>query len=300
MGKFWVHVNLSIILNSLSIVEPEVFDYENRNWEDIVTPIKVNYLERYLWETGYDQEKSAKLCQGFHEGFDIGYRGPTRRRNLSSNIPIRFGTKFDMWNKIMTEVQMGRYAGPFYGGPLFEHFVQSPLGLVPKSGGWTRLIFHLSFDFGKEDDERSINYHTPDRLCSVKYRDLDHAVNTCLTLKAEKYEELQKRFSQLAAIGIFVNEQDCSHEGIFFAKTDIMSAFRLAPVLPRQRFLLVMRCAHPVNCKVAFCIEKNLSFGASRSCAIFQSFSDALYHIIGSLTDSKFLVTNYLDDYLFI
>ena len=130
----------------------------------------------------------------------------------------------------------------------------------------------------------------------MKYRNLDHAIRAYLTLKAEKYEELQKKFAQLAAIGVFVNVDDCEHDGNFLTKTDIKSAFCLVPVLPRQCFLLLMRCVHPVNGKIAYFVEKNLSFGTSRSCAIF---SDALCHIIESLTDSKFLITNYLDDYLF-
>ena len=43
---------------------------------------------------------------------------------------------------------------------------QSPIDLVPKAGNKTRLIFHLSYDFNDED--RSLNYHTPEEMCTVK------------------------------------------------------------------------------------------------------------------------------------
>ena len=57
---------------------------------------------------------------------------------------------------------------------------QSPIGLVPKAGNKMRLIFHLLYDF--PDGSKSINHHTPEELCSVKYNDLDHAIKGCLKL----------------------------------------------------------------------------------------------------------------------
>ena len=78
----------------------------------------------------------------------------------------------------MKEVQSGRYAGPYDEIP-YENFIQSPIGLVPKSGIKTRLIFHLSFHFDKRDANNrqpSVNACTPKNLCSVKYNDLDTAM----------------------------------------------------------------------------------------------------------------------------
>ena len=49
----------------------------------------------------------------------------------------------------MKEVNEHRYAGPFNELP-FKYHVQSPVGLVPKAGNKTHLIFHLSYDFGDE------------------------------------------------------------------------------------------------------------------------------------------------------
>ena len=60
--------------------------------------------------------------------------------------------------------------------------MQSPIGLVPKHGGKTRLIFQLSYDFGPRWEQKSLNFHTLDEWCSVKYNDLDHAVKNSLDL----------------------------------------------------------------------------------------------------------------------
>ena len=83
------------------------------------------------------------MLDGFTNGFDIGYRGPLIRQSKSQNIPFTVGNKVILWNKIMKEVKAGGYAGPFEEIP-FENFIQSPVGLVPKKGDKTRLIFHLS------------------------------------------------------------------------------------------------------------------------------------------------------------
>ena len=80
----------------------------------------------------------------------------------------------------MKEVKLGRYAGPFKDKPPFENFIQSPIGLVPKAGGKTRLIFHLSYQF--RNGNESVNYWIPKDLCSVKYKDLDHVIVNCLKL----------------------------------------------------------------------------------------------------------------------
>ena len=114
----------------------------------------------------------------------------------------------------MDEVRQNRYAGPFTEPP-YENYIQSPIGLVPKSGSKTktRLIFHLSYDFGETTDKRSFNFHTPDEWCTVKYRDLDHAIKNCLKL----VEQYRQRYG---------DEDNCM---IFFAKSDLTVAFRQLP-----------------------------------------------------------------------
>ena len=153
--------------------------------DGIVTPIKIDKYEHLLRISKFDIDKSNYLLAGSAKGFDIGYRGPENRKDVAKNIPIidEVGSETEMWEKLMKEVKLGRHAGPFTKIP-FNSYIQSPIGLVPKSGNKTRLTFHLSYNFGSEEevDNKSLNFHTPDEMCSVKYKDKDYAVKTILNL----------------------------------------------------------------------------------------------------------------------
>ena len=142
-------------------------------------------LKDLLLESRYDAEETRFLVDGFTNGFDIGYQGPVERQSTSENIPLTVGTQVDLWTKIMKEVECKRVAGPFESIP-FKNFIQSPVGLVPKAGRKTRMIFHLSFNFhkGKEVkiNNNSLNACTPKELYTVRYNDLDTAVSNCLHL----------------------------------------------------------------------------------------------------------------------
>ena len=110
----------------------EVLWYENYNLDDIVTPVKPKVLQQFLSETGYDRKKTRYLVRGFTKGFSLQYRGPRKNiQRTAANLPITIGLETEMWNKIMQEVKMKRYAGP-YKNPPYKDFIQSPLGLVPK------------------------------------------------------------------------------------------------------------------------------------------------------------------------
>ena len=78
-----------------------------------MTPIKVQQFRTLLQTSGYDRLKSDELIQGFTEGFDIGYWGPVERQNTSDNLPLRVGSRTELWNKVMKEVKESHYAGPF-------------------------------------------------------------------------------------------------------------------------------------------------------------------------------------------
>ena len=249
-------------------------------------PINVEKFEELLVQSRYPPAKINYLINGFKKGFDIGYRGPLRRKDLANNIPIRgVGSKFEMWPKLMKEVKLRRYAGPFSKIP-FEYYMQSLISLVPKAGGQTRLIFHLSYDFGPEEHQKSLNYHTPTELSSVKYKDLDFALKCCLKVIQQ----------QLTQTGNHTSEEP---PHLYFSKSDLKSAFRLALILPEQQFLLMMKCSHPVTGKIFFFIEKCLPFGSSSSCKIFTEISEGLHHIVEQILGPNSAI-NYLDDYLFI
>ena len=180
----------------------------------------------------------------------------------------------------MKEVKESRYAGLFHKSPT-EYFVQSPIGLVPKSGNKTHLIFHLSYDFGELDHQKLVNWHTPHDLCKVAYNDLDYTVRLSLgLLKSHNLSQL------------------------WFAISDCSNAFCVVPAKPGIHFLMTMMAPHPITNEVWYFVDKCLPFGSSMSCAIFQAFSDALKHIVQwKIRITMFIepaISNYLDDFLFI
>ena len=197
----------------------------DKNWEEIKMPIVVKELEKLLKMSGYPEDKTRTLVQGFSHGFSIGYEGKKQRRDFSKNLPLgEIRTKTDLWNKVIKEVNLGRYVGPFKLEEIpFNNFIQSPIGLDPKAGNQTRLIFHLSYQFGNRNC--SVNEGTPKHKCSVKYRDLDHAVQNCI--------KLLKQANKLAQAG--------NRAVTFFSKSDLKSAFCLLPILVIDRSRLLMK-----------------------------------------------------------
>ena len=82
----------------------------------------------------------------FTDGFSIGYQCTRPVKQLSPNLKLRIGNEIVLWNKVMKEVKLKRYAGPFEKLPFDDDYIQSPIGLVPKDGGKKcHLIFHLSY-----------------------------------------------------------------------------------------------------------------------------------------------------------
>ena len=138
---------------------------------------------------------------------------------------------------MMKKVRAKRFTGPF-AKPPFDNFIQSPIGLVPKSNGDTRLIFHLSYP----RMDSSINSETLQELCMVKYKDIQHAIKLCL--KAGK--------------------------GCFTGKANMKSTFRNLPIHPDDWPLLIMAVDHPVMGIKYHFIYKCLPFGTSISCSHFQ------------------------------
>ena len=253
----------------------------NYNLSDVVTPINVPRLEKLLENSGFDWDKSLFLLEGFRNGFRLEYDGPMDRKDEAQNLPFTIGDHKEMWMKIMKEIKMERYAGPYEEIP-YENYVQSPIGLVPKDGGrQTRLIFHLSYDFKQK---KSVNSFTKQEKCSVKCNDLDHAV-----------KESMKILEQ-----ILTNQSGT----IWYGKSDLKSAFRVLGLSPEDFWLLIMKARHPDTGKMFYFVDKCLPFGHSISCSLFQDFSDALAHLVKYLIRIKTkaentALTNYLDDFLF-
>ena len=152
-----------------------ILSYENFNLTNIVTPVKPDVLQMMLEELNYNKKWTRFLVDGFTNGFDIGYRGKLDMKVMAPNLKFgKLGDEMTLWNKIMKEVKLKHYAGPFETIP-FQHYLQLPISLVPKDNGRdTRLIFHLSYPRGPQSTY--LNANTPPELCS----DFSDAVQLCL------------------------------------------------------------------------------------------------------------------------
>ena len=227
--------------------------------------MKAQVLKQLLQQAHYENEKIDYLFRGFSRGFDLQYQGPKEVKRKLPNLKLRVGSPTELWNKVMVEVKAGRYAGPFNSIP-FEHYIQSPIGLVPKDKGTkTRLIFHLSYP----KTGGSVNSGIPDQVCTVRYPGFSEAIDICL--KAGK--------------------------ACYVAKSDMSMAFRHVPMSRQSWCLLVLKAPHPGTGIMYYFVDKCLPFGSSISCKIFQDFSNAVVHLVAFRTQEP--LVNYLDDFLF-
>ena len=153
--------------------------FSNFDLENVVSPVNADVLEKLLVESDYNAKKTKRIVEGFRRGFDLGYRGPSNVELTSPNLKFTVEDEVDLWNKVMKEVRVKRCAGPYpIEEPPFKHFIQSPIGLVPKDAGReTRLIFHLSYP---RNGSTSVNINTPKRKSKVKYPDFSEAVKLCV------------------------------------------------------------------------------------------------------------------------
>ena len=182
------------------------------------------------------------------------------------------GSKTELWNKVMKEVKLKRYTGPFNKIP-YECYIQSPIGLVPKDNGKkTRLIFHLSYPRDAKDGRKSVNACSPREACTVQYASFDEAIALCMQC-------LQ-------------SDGTCE-----IVKSDMDAAFRNLGIRKDHWHWLIMKAESPIDGKTYFFVDKCLPFRASISCAHFQAVSDAMAHIVKFFTRKP--LVNYLDNYLF-
>ena len=215
----------------------DILMYENFDLENIVTPVNADALQELLEQTDYNKEKTQFLVNGFKNGFSINYQGAKIVQKTAPNLKLRVGDKVQLWNKVMKEVKLKRFAGPF-DKPPFANYIQSPIGLVEKDHGKdTRLIFHLSYPRDKTNS--SVNRCTPEELCHVQYVDFDKAIQLCLS-------ELN----------------GSSNQKIYLSKSDYKSAFRNVGLDRKSWPWLILKAENPVTKKVVFFIDKCLPFGA--------------------------------------
>ena len=105
--------------NMTTETEIEILEFQNFNINKIVTPIKVSALQNLF---NYDRDKMQYWVKGFSKGFSLGYVRPKNRQHTSKIIPLSVGSPTILWNIVMKEVSLGRYADP-YRKPPFENFI---------------------------------------------------------------------------------------------------------------------------------------------------------------------------------
>ena len=199
------------------------------------------------------------LLDGFRNGFRLGFSGPRNSMSASNLKSCRDHPEI-VREKISSEIAAKRVKGPF-SEPPFPEMKISPIGIVPKKvPGQFRLIHYLSCPNGL-----SVNDFIDPAFSSVKYASFDDAVEHLI--KLGPYTKL--------------------------AKTDIDSAFRLIPIHPSDHPLLGFKFG------TEFYYDCCLPFGASSSCAIFESFSSALEWVAKYKYNIKHIV-HILDDFLIL
>jgi len=171
---------------------------------EVSTPINVPLLEKLI--RGF--EHSARVIQGFREGFKFHFSGTecsiTGKNTMEANI---HSAAVDA--KIIDELTKGRIAGPF-ANPPFRNFKCSPLSVREKSApGTYRLLHNLSYPY----DETSVNGGIEQHHKTVKYASIQTAIKV-------------------------INELG---RGCYMAKADIKSAYRIVPIHPSQYHLLGFR-----------------------------------------------------------
>ena len=222
------------------------------------TPINLENLKLELMD--YDSAKATEILNGFTYGFPLNYTGvrvPTEAKNLKSARKHPDIVR----QKIQSEVDGGRVAGPFNDRPIPTLRV-SPLGLVPKKEpGEFCLIHHLSFPSGN-----SLNDFIDPNLCSVQYTSFDEAIHMV---------------------------QDLGH-GCLLGKSDIKSAFRLLRVAPLD-FDQLGFC---FDGKYYF--DKAMPFGCSIACKTWELFATFLEFCVAKARPADIgKLLHYLDDFLF-
>lgn len=116
---------------------------------------------------GYDSNLKDYLIQGFIWGFRLGCTNE-QYSTISPNHQsiLKFAKIVD--ERLYTEKRLGRIAGPFESPP-YEHFVCSPLAIIPKSAPEKfRLIHNLFFP-----NDNSVNLGIPPDMSAVQYDNIE-------------------------------------------------------------------------------------------------------------------------------
>lgn len=222
-------------------------------------------------QSEYDPHETSFLVSGFTRGFKLGYQGPRDIKRNSRNLRFRVGDKYDLWDKIMTEVEAKHYCGP-YDSPeqIFpDGYSVNPCGLVPKSGNRTRLINHYSYPH-----KESINDYIPDDYSKVTYQDFQDAIRI--------------------ALSILDSVSDSESVDLHLTRTDAKNAFRVLPIFGDDRRFQLLKAENPKTGKIQYFADLCCGFGSSSSCFLYSKVSACLRHLFKWKSGLDCVV--YLDD----
>ena len=165
-----------------------------------------------------------------------------------------------MTQKLQKEVAAGRMAGPF-DIPPFDNFHTSPLAVVEKKKkGSYRLIQNLSYPEGE-----SVNDEIPKARGTVKYQNLDNAIDSILQLGP----------------------------GCILSKSDVEHAFKVIPVAVDDQPKM------GIYWESSYWYNKTLAMGCRTSPKIFEAFTTALEWILREKCSIQY-VHHILDDFLIV
>ena len=99
---------MSILTFLCILVSEDLLNAVNLDIEYVVMPVDTKRLEKLLIQPNYPEQERSFLVQGFREGFDLMYEGPTARKDTVKNIPFTVCSSFELWQKIIKEVKMKR------------------------------------------------------------------------------------------------------------------------------------------------------------------------------------------------
>ena len=225
----------------------------------INTPLSLTAWKSLLTEHPH-QELVQFFTTGISNGFRIGFSQSKffQLKRARKNIQSADLHKQVVDSYLQEELSTGRVAGPFPNS-LVPHGQINRFGVIQKHhkpDSW-RLIIDLS-----HPHNHSINDGIPSSLCSIKYITIDDAIHQILSLG----------------------------RGTMMAKIDIKSAFRLLPVHPADRHLLMM------NWNNSLYIDLCIPFGLRPAPKLFNVAADLLQWIAKHHGVTPLL--HYLDDFL--
>ena len=193
------------------------------------------------------------MRRGIHSGFRIGFDRNHKLRSAAKNHASTDRLATQVQSYINSEVSTGKLRLVASS----THIHVSPLGLIPKKNrpDKFRLIVDLSAPPG-----RSVNDGISPTLCSLQYTSVGTATRWV-------------------------------RPGMFMAKLDLKSAYRMVPVHPSDQWLLGVSWEGHVYC------DQALSFGLRSTPLIFTAVADALAWAM--LCRGLPILLHYIDDFLF-